>query len=244
MACRRLTALRIAREQELLGAAEQPIAVMVPAWDESAVIGRMVGNFLKSVTYSNYHVFVGTYPNDPGTQREVDVVTKSFANVHRVVCPNNGPTCKSDCLNWIYQAILEFERETSVTFAMFVIHDAEDLPHPLSFKLFSRLIPRYDMNWSDDVFFDPTEGKGLAELKGYQPGAVPPYAIGQKAFFLHNVRVAYRTPTGNVEVGGFVRNLTDEVYKTFVFDAASLSGLIINFVGEPRTYGIDIRIDF
>ena len=106
------------------------------------------------------------------------------------------------------------------------------------------LIPRYDMNWSDDVFFDPTEGKGLAELKGYQPGAVPPYAIGQKAFFLHNVRVAYRTPTGNVEVGGFVRNLTDEVYKTFVFDAASLSGLIINFVGEPRTYGIDIRIDF
>ena len=92
MACRGLTALRIASEQELLGAAEQPIAVMVPAWDESAVIGRMVGNFLKSVTYSNYHVFVGTYPNDPATHREVDAVTKSFANVHRVVCPNNGPT--------------------------------------------------------------------------------------------------------------------------------------------------------
>ena len=145
MACCRLTAPHIASEQELLGAAEQPIAVMVPAWDESAVIGRMVGNFLKSVTYSNYHVFVGTYPNDPATQREVDAVTKSFANVHRVVCPNNGPTCKSDCLNWIYQAILDFERQTSTTFSMFVIHDAEDVPHPLSFKLFSALIPRHDM---------------------------------------------------------------------------------------------------
>ena len=145
MACRGLTALRIASEQELLGAAEQPIAVMVPAWDESAVIGRMVGNFLKSVTYSNYHVFVGTYPNDPATHREVDAVTKSFANVYRVVCPNNGPTCKSDCLNWIYQAILDFERETSLTFSMFVIHDAEDLPHSLSFNLFNTLMPRYDM---------------------------------------------------------------------------------------------------
>ena len=68
--------------------------------------------------------------------------------------------------------------------------------------------------------------------------------VVQQAVGWFNVRVAYRTPTGNVEVGGFVRNLTDEVYKTFVFDAASLSGLIINFVGEPRTYGIDIRIDF
>ena len=129
----------------LLSTAERPIAVMVPAWDEANVIGRMVGNILTSVRYTNFHVFVGTYPNDEATQREVDAVASVFPNVHRVVCANPGPTCKSDCLNWIYQGILDFEQRSGVTFATFVIHDAEDVPHPLSFKLFNYLVPPYDM---------------------------------------------------------------------------------------------------
>ncbi|MGH7818353.1 MAG: TonB-dependent receptor domain-containing protein, partial [Candidatus Binatia bacterium] len=105
------------------------------------------------------------------------------------------------------------------------------------------LAPRYDMNWSDDVFFDASEGRGTVEFKGFQE-QLPEYAIGQKALFLHHVRLAYRTPTGNVEVAGFVRNLTDEVYKNFAFDAASFSGVVINFVGEPRTYGVELTIAF
>ena len=129
----------------LLAATEQPIAIMVPAWDEANVIRRMVANILASVRYTNYHVFVGTYPNDAATQREVDAVAMAFPNVHRVVCANPGPTCKSDCLNWIYQGILDFERRTGVTFATFVIHDAEDVPHPLSLKLFNYLLPPCDM---------------------------------------------------------------------------------------------------
>jgi iron complex outermembrane receptor protein len=106
------------------------------------------------------------------------------------------------------------------------------------------LIPRYDLIWTDDVFFDATEGRGSGDLKGYQPGAIPPYAVGQKQFFLHNVRLAYRTPTSNVELAFFVRNLTDEVYKNFVFDAAAVSSVFINFVGEPRTYGVDVTLSF
>ena len=50
----------------------------------------------------------------------------------------------------------------------------------------------------------------------------PNTAIGQKAYFLHNVRLAYRTPTGNVEVAGWVRNVEDQVYKNFAFDASQL----------------------
>jgi bacteriophage N4 adsorption protein B len=109
------------------------------------VIRRMVANILTSVRYTNYHVFVGTYPNDVPTQREVDAVAAEFPNVHRVVCANPGPTCKSDCLNWIYQGVLDFERQHGVKFVMFLIHDAEDVPHPLSFKLFNYLLPPYDM---------------------------------------------------------------------------------------------------
>src|SRR5690349_6421133 len=93
---------------------EQPIAIMVPAWDESAVIRRMLENTLRTLEYSKHHVFVGTYPNDPATGSEVDAVCQSFPNVHRTQCPNNGPTNKADCLNWIYQGILLFEKENDV----------------------------------------------------------------------------------------------------------------------------------
>lgn len=105
---------------------------------------------------------------------------------------------------------------------------------------FGFLIPRYDMSWEDDKFFDPNEGFGTARFQG----SLPDYAAGQPAYFLHNVRLAYRTPSGNVELAGWCRNLTDEVYKTFAFDATSFSGVLINFVGEPRTIGVDLTLTF
>jgi len=62
-----------------------------------------------------------------------------------VVCANPGPTCKSDCLNWVYQGIREFEQATGARFAVFLVHDAEDLPHRLSLKIFNALMPPYDL---------------------------------------------------------------------------------------------------
>ena len=90
-------------EEQLLQVSEQPIAVLIPAWDEAPVIRYMLENTLRAVHYANYHIFVGTYPNDPGTQREVEIVREKVDNVHRIVCPKDGPTNKADCLNWIYQ---------------------------------------------------------------------------------------------------------------------------------------------
>ena len=107
---------------------------------------------------------------------------------------------------------------------------------------FGYLIPRYDVSWSDDQFFDPAEGRGAVTRTGQQ--ALPELTVAQKALWLHNVRLAYRTPTGNVEIAGWARNLTDEVYKTFVFDASRFAGLVIHFVGEPRTVGVDLTITF
>lgn len=132
-------------EDHLLLPAEQPIAILIPAWDESAVIQSMLDNTLRSVNYSNYHIFIGTYPNDPATHREVEVVRERHPNVHRILCPKDGPTNKADCLNWVYQGILVFEKEADITFAIFVMEDSEDIVHPLSLKLFNYLVPRMDM---------------------------------------------------------------------------------------------------
>ena len=104
------------------------------------------------------------------------------------------------------------------------------------------LIPRYDFNWSDDVPFGVNEGRGIGNLRG-EP-TLPENAVGQAAQWIHNVRLTYRTPTTNVEVAFWVRNLTDEAYKTFVFDASSFSSVVLNFIGEPRTIGGDITFRF
>jgi adsorption protein B len=129
-------------EEELRTYPEQLIAVMIPAWDESAVIRPMLENTLRTIDYSNYHVFVGTYPNDPATHREVERVRERFANVHRIVCPKDGPTNKADCLNWVYQGIQLFEREHRIRFEVLVMSDSEDIVHPLHLKLLNYRIPR------------------------------------------------------------------------------------------------------
>lgn len=132
-------------EEQLLARAEQKIAIMIPCWDESAVIRRMLTNTIRTVNYSNYHIFVGTYPNDPATHKEVELVREEFGIVSRIVCPKDGPTNKADCLNWVYEGIKLYEKEHGVLFDIFVMEDSEDIIHPLTLRLFNYLIPRMDM---------------------------------------------------------------------------------------------------
>ncbi|GFK92579.1 hypothetical protein NNJEOMEG_00404 [Fundidesulfovibrio magnetotacticus] len=132
-------------EEKLLAVPEKLIAVMIPCWDESAVIRKMLTNTIRSVNYSNYYIFVGTYPNDQATQREVELARESFDNVQRIVCPKDGPTNKADCLNWVYEGIKVFEKDHGLTFEIFVMNDSEDIVHPLYLKLFNYLIPAKDM---------------------------------------------------------------------------------------------------
>lgn len=132
-------------EKSLNALPEQPIAVMIPAWNESAVIRKMLENTIQSLRYSNYHIFVGTYPNDDGTRREVELVRSRYDHVHAAVCPADGPTNKADCLNSIFGRILEFEQANKIRFEIVVQHDAEDLVHPYSLKIFNFYQPTVDM---------------------------------------------------------------------------------------------------
>ncbi|MBB1199799.1 phage adsorption protein NrfB [Enterobacteriaceae bacterium 89] len=124
---------------------EKPLAIMVPAWNETGVIGNMAELAAMTLDYENYHIFVGTYPNDPDTQRDVDEVCTRFPNVHKVVCARPGPTSKADCLNNILDAITQFERSANFQFAGFILHDAEDVISPLELRLFNYLVDRKDL---------------------------------------------------------------------------------------------------
>ena len=118
---------------------------MVPAWHETGVIRQMAELAATTLNYENYHIFVGTYPNDPDTQRDVDEVCARFSNVHKVVCARPGPTSKADCLNNVLDAILQFERRAKLQFAGFILHDAEDVISAMELRLFNYLVDRKDL---------------------------------------------------------------------------------------------------
>jgi bacteriophage N4 adsorption protein B len=132
-------------EADLNRRPEQPIAIMIPAWDESAVIQVMLRNMVQKLQYSKYHIFVGTYPNDTATIREVEMVRADHPQIHRISTPHPGPTNKADCLNWIYQGIRAYEDDSGIAFEIIVMQDCEDVLHPLCYKLINYLIPKFDM---------------------------------------------------------------------------------------------------
>lgn len=134
-----------ADETRLFLKAEQPLAVMVPAWQETGVIGEMARLLATTMDYENYQIFVGTYPNDPQTQAEVDAACLQYGNMHKVVCVRPGPTSKADCLNNVIDAIQAFEAAAGIQFAGLVLHDAEDVISPMELRLFNYLLPSKDL---------------------------------------------------------------------------------------------------
>ena len=123
---------------------EQPIAIMVPAWQEYDVIAAMIENMVATLEYRNFMVFVGTYPNDSRTIDEVERMRRRYKQLVRVEVPHDGPTCKADCLNWIIQAIMATSQKRAIEFAGVVLHDSEDVLHPLELKYYNYLLPRID----------------------------------------------------------------------------------------------------
>jgi iron complex outermembrane receptor protein len=107
---------------------------------------------------------------------------------------------------------------------------------------FGFLTARYDGVWTDTTYYDATEGVGLPNQTDVQ--YLPNETIAQKPYWLHNLRLAYRPPGGRIEIAGWVRNLTNESYKTFAFDASTFNSTSIYFVGDPRTFGGTITVTF
>nr|WP_279614801.1 glycosyl transferase family protein [Sphingomicrobium astaxanthinifaciens] len=88
----------------------------------------------------DYLLLVGHYPNDPLTAAAIAAIDDP--RLRRVALPHPGPTTKADCLNHLYDALVaEGARRGSAARAV-VLHDAEDVVHPLELPLFAALAGR------------------------------------------------------------------------------------------------------
>ncbi|WP_423369404.1 glycosyl transferase family protein [Burkholderia sp. LMG 32019] len=170
---------------------EQHLALMVPAWKEYDVIAKMIENTLATLEYERYVIFVGTYHNDVETTTEVERMVRRYpGRVTRATVMNDGPTCKADCLNWIVEAILRYEAVHHIQFAGVIMHDCEDVIHPVELKYLNHAVANSDLvqlpvlslprKWNEFVAgcylddFSETHQKDLpvrARLTGIVPGA-------------------------------------------------------------------------
>jgi adsorption protein B len=116
------------------------IALLVPAWDESSVIASMLEATVARVEYADYRIFVGHYRNDPATAAAIAGVADE--RIEAVQIDHDGPTTKADCLNQLYDALVAYENDSKRGAKAVVLHDAEDVVHPLELRIFDRLIER------------------------------------------------------------------------------------------------------
>jgi iron complex outermembrane receptor protein len=236
--------------------------------------GRMsIGTAAFYYRYENYQVFLFTDSSNATTAPTLEILNAKQAENYGVelegqIAPLRGWAPRlfdglrlSGNFGWLHGEYLDFTTTSffnlgpgfpsvpvSVSYAGLPLQNAPEfkasgtLEWTFDLGRWGYLIPRYDINWTDDAFFDPNQGHGSIAV-GNRP-ALPDYAIGQKAYYLHNVRLAYRTPTGNVELAGWIRNIDDTVYKNFAFDASKFSSITINFPGQPRSIGFDLTVTF
>jgi outer membrane receptor protein involved in Fe transport len=235
-------------------------------WD-----GRLgLGVALFYYKYADYQVFL--FEDNPASPPTLEIVNASDAEVYGGELdfrlePFAGwlPDTFDGLVitgrfGWLESQFLDFTNtvfrvaQTGETVAVVVDYSGNQLINSPRFKAsgaaewtfdlgrWGSIIPRYDFAWTDDVFYDPSEGRGSLGVDG-QPNK-PEYTVGQRAFWLHNLRLAYRTPEGNIEIAAWVRNLEDQRYKSYAFDASGFSKAVINFVGQPRTIGLDLSISW
>ncbi len=124
---------------------EQNIAIMVPCWLESDVIERMLKYNLTHIDYLDYTVFVGVYPNDSKTIEAVKNLQSIYPQIQCVIGKEDGPTNKAKNLNQVFKYILNYEKENKAHYDIFLLHDSEDVIHPLSLKLYNYLMPQKSM---------------------------------------------------------------------------------------------------
>ncbi len=132
---------------ESLPLAERPgrIAVFVAAWDEVAVIGDMLSTAVQRFDHHDYRIYVGVYPNDPGTIMAAAAVAERDSRIHLVIGPRDGPTTKADCLNTLWKALQRDDAASRIATKAIVLHDAEDVVHADELRIFDTLIERYDV---------------------------------------------------------------------------------------------------
>ena len=131
---------------ELENVTPRMMAVMIGCWHEDNVIKEVVENIIVSTSYpiSMYHIFVGVYPNDKDTIKEVELLCEHIPNVHMVMNDVNGPTSKAQNINHIIREIKKYEKANEIEFAGFIVHDSEDVVHPYELLTTNYMLLEHD----------------------------------------------------------------------------------------------------
>lgn len=111
------------------------MAVLVPTWQEAAVIGATVAHARKAWPQNEMRLYVGCYRNDPETLAVATAAAESDPRVRVIVHNHDGPTTKADCLNGLYRALREDEEGCGEPVRAVLLHDAEDMVHPAALPL-------------------------------------------------------------------------------------------------------------
>lgn len=119
-------------------------AVLIPAWQEAAVIGTTISHSLKAWPHRELWLFVGHYRNDPATAAAAHAASRTDPRVRVIMAAVDGPTCKADCLNHLFRALLDREAETGERAGFVVLHDAEDMVDPAALPLLDRAMEDCD----------------------------------------------------------------------------------------------------
>ena len=131
---------RVERAVRVAPGADTRLAVLIPAWDEGAVIGSMLRHMVRVWTAPDLRILVGVYPNDPVTRAAVAAVAADDARVAVVMVDHAGPTTKADCLNRLWRQVRADGWAEAV-----ILHDAEDRVAAGEPALLGRLIATRDM---------------------------------------------------------------------------------------------------
>jgi len=107
-----------------------PVAVLIPAWQEAAVIGQTVRHMLDTWPQPGLRVYVGCYRNDPATLGAAIAAARDDRRLRLVILDRAGPTTKADCLNRLYAALVLDEERSGQRYTAAVFHDAEDMVDP------------------------------------------------------------------------------------------------------------------
>ena len=68
--------------------------------------------------------------------------------------------------------------------------------------------------------------------------------IGEEdSYLVANASIGFKSENGRYEVTGWVKNFTDEEYRTYAIPVTSL-GFTQNMIGRPRWYGVTLRINW
>jgi outer membrane receptor protein involved in Fe transport len=90
------------------------------------------------------------------------------------------------------------------------------------------LVPTWDFSYRSKVYLDPQ--------------MLDP--ISQDGYWIHNARLAYRTPGEHIEVAFWIANVFDEQYKLDTFDITREFNTILEAWGLPRTYGVTLSLNW